>query len=39
MKARRIFLYYGVEHDQEKKVEEGMQVILINKRKKLEPKW
>lgn len=33
VKVRRILLYYGVEHDQEKRIEEGMQVILINKRK------
>jgi len=32
MKARRIFIYYGVEHDREEKVEEGMQVIVRHKR-------
>lgn len=34
MKARRILLYYGVEHDQEESVGEGMQVIVKNKRTK-----
>lgn len=34
MKARRMLLYYGVEHDQEGRFEEGMEVILTKNKKK-----